>query len=369
MSVHELLQKVSAVRAAPVFGDSFEGAPPIEVTFGQIKEIIPGLADEMSALFAPGTPEDSRQEVDRHVAGFFDQSVAFCPTLAPELQDPERKRLLANLVAVGYWADGLMDGGDPATPLAIAQANGRGIEVPEDLAALVAARAGVLRQTERLAAQIARPEDVERVVFVGHPESLTAQAGIHHLSTRFSELPDESSRQAFLADNHEVIPRNLVDGAGLPCAATPVYALARRHNPSLPPLNEVYQEPALMRLLKVGNALVRICDDLGDWETDSHPGTFTLNLLNQAHKDVIGSFLNIAEITDADTREQLTQAFLGFHEDRAAAGAFILKTFRSHVRGYLEGLPTAVRMHHAQYITLVKRTLEAAWVSGATATN
>ncbi len=199
------------------------------------------------------------------------------------------------------------------------------------------------------------------MIFVGYNQSLTAQASIHDLSVRFFELTSAAAQQDFLAANAETIAHDLVDGAGAPCAAVPLYAMFRKSDPNLPTLEEVYETDELKRLMTIGNVAVRAWDERKDSEDDVDS---TLNLFNQAHPAVIDEFLNMAEVTDSEIRGKLTQAILGFSSDPGTNGALVADTLSEHLRQYVKNLPEPVKSRHGQFITLFKRTLEAAWVSG-----
>lgn len=343
--------------ASPVFGDSFDSSVNSQAVFKQISEISGGVQAELFKVIRSGMPELTEQQVAKIVGQIVPKTVSFCPALtAGEIADSKKLQAVATAIGIMYWGDQTTDRGDEAMPFAIRLLGGLKTDVPPELREKVGVRLKSLKQIEVQIKLFARPEDVKIVLdcFIG--QVLLREVRMQELSMQYLK---STNKAAFLASNAPEISELMVITAGLPSVGSSLYAIYRHQDPSLPSLNQVYDDKQITTLLQVCNAVVRGADEFGDWKMDSgeNPewGIFVINLFNQAEPKFIQEFLKLAGI---QPEPKITHAFLNFPKDRAANGQYLMQVFFGHVKNYIKNLPAETKAGHELYIKICKRVLE-----------
>lgn len=355
---------------SPVFGDSFDypDSADMATVAGRVEEILGSTAAGLAEHVALGMPELDGDEVSSIVWQIVPKSVCFCPALAAADLDDTR-RLSASAIAIGlmYWADQTMDRGDDAMLIAIELFSGCGIEVPDELAARVQARLLALRRIEQEIRVLAQPEDVRFVLACFREQVLLNEARLRRISLAYQNADDQ---RGFLVRHAREIAHRMVVDAGFPSVSSTLYAIYRNHFPQLSPLADIYAEPELVDLLQVCNSVVRVADELGDWEIDAgyDPawGSFTVNLFNQSHPALLRAFLEQARVRNDEQVEQLLRAFARFREsddEREEHGEFVLSVFFDQARRLVGRLARDMPDLHPDYLRLCKRVLEIGYVN------
>ncbi|MCA1671782.1 MAG: hypothetical protein LC799_06115, partial [Actinobacteria bacterium] len=232
---------------------------------------------------------------------------------------------------------------------------------------LVQARLSGLRCIERQIGEFAGPEDAPFVLACFREQVLLNETRLHRLSTSYQNSNDQAY---FLAVHAEEIARCMVVGAGFPSVSSSLYSIYRWYCPELPPLSAVYAEEALVDLLQVCNSVVRVADELGDWEIDAghNPawGSFAINLFNQYQPSLLRAFLDEARFRCGARIETLLRAFAGFREggiDREKHGEYIMDLFFEHGRDRVNHLTRELRRKYHMYLKICKRILEIGYVN------
>lgn len=357
---------IQAAYAGAVFGphEAFpqDAASKLELIRTQINEISLIFAGELHACIKTAAPELSEEEVQQILKEIGPKAVAFCPALtAGELPgDVNTRHLGAAASAIGtmYFADQSMDRGDE---LMVAAVEALGSKYTQDPSKPVLARVEALGHIQSNIERLALPEDAPIVLDCFNQQVLHNEALLHNFSLEYMRL-DETAKQSFLATHARKITELMVTDAGFPSVTTALYAIYRQNDPNLPPLATVHNDPIISKLLQMCNVVVRIADEIGDWEIDAgnHPqwGMFSINPLNQYHPGSITRFCELASIQDETLRRELQQLFREFHADPKQYGARISTIFFTHARDYIHALPLETQTTYSLYLTLCKRVLE-----------
>lgn len=355
---------------SPVFGDTFsiDDTPHLLAWAEQQLSIIAtAVASELTTIIAAGMPDLEVGKVKKIVRHeILPKTLAFCPALTiGEVDDIPRLSDIAIAVGLMYWGDQTTDRGDTAMPQAI-ELLSEGVSHNPD--PIVAARLKSLKYIKEKITHLALPEDVPYVLACFYDQVLLSEVVMHRLSQEYLAAMDQS---AFLSANAEQLARITTMSAGFPSISSSLYAIYRQHNPTLPPLSEVYQNHLLTDLLQVSNVVVRLWDELGDWRMDAgqdpSKGLFVINPFNQYDPVLVRQFCELAFITnDIDAIQRAFQHFHDSAEARQKHGDFILNILRSHIRHYLSRLSArspGVSKQFEQYIILCKRVAEIGYVN------
>lgn len=331
----------------------------------QMTDIAAGFSKEFAAYLTTGMPDRSPAEVQKIVDQIMPKTVTFCPALtAGELDDTPRLTAVALAIGLMYWGDQTMDRGSDTMPLAIQKFGNIPTEVPADKQALVEAQAKTLHGITHKVNQFALPDDAPYALDCFREQVLVREVIIHNLSKAYQQAANKTD---FINDHAIELALNMTITAGLPSVSSSLYAIYRQHNDSLPSLSDVYTDETMLNLLQMSNAVVRLADELGDWEMDAgtNPawGVFTINLFNQTTPALVDEFCTLALITDAAQRKDIHNAFANFTQDRKQHGEFLIDLFFSHARTYIENLPPESVQRFEQYILLCKRVLEIGYVN------
>jgi hypothetical protein len=123
-------------------------------------------------------------------------------------------------------------------------------------------------------------------------------------------------------------------------------------------------------VLQVCNSVVRVADELGDWEIDAgHDpawGSFAVNLFNQSHPALLRAFLGEARVRNEEQVEQLLRAFTCFRaggDGREEHGEFVLSVLFDQARSRVRRLVREMPDLHPVYLKLCKRVLEIGYVN------
>lgn len=367
MQTDVLARLLNATWQSPVFGDSF----PDHISLQTIERMVGGLMGGFSAdlykFIKPALAHISDEQVQTIVAHIAPKTVTFCPALtAGEVDDTARLQAVAVAIGLMYWADQTMDRGDMTMSYAIRTFGGQHVNVPAAHRKAVGLQVAALQGIVQKIAFFALPEDAPFVLDCFDRQVLLNEVNLDQLSAQYQHAPDAAG---FLAEHAAKIAHYMVEDAGFPSVASSLYAIYRQHNPKLPALQEIYATPELTTLLQVCNAVVRVADELGDWETDAglHPewGGFCLNLFNQANPVLLQAFFAKAYLPHK-VQATIGEAFLHFKdspEAKAENGDIIMTAFFSHVKAMIQAMPSTVQTRYALYITLCKRVLEIGYVN------
>lgn len=360
---------IAEASKSPVFGDSFGHFSPgrADLVFSRVEDVLDNTVTELGHCIELGMPELDPKQVSAVVRQIAPKAVCFCPALAAgELGDT--RRLSASAVAIGlmYWADQTMDRGDAAMPVAIDLFGDRDVRVPGENVELVQARLAGLACMRRKIGELARPEDVPFVLACFRDQVLLNETRLHRLSIDYRNSAD---RSRFLVVHAKEIAQCMVTDAGFPSVASSLYSIYRWHCPELPSLGAVYAEDALVDLLQVCNSVVRVADELGDWEIDTgHDpawGVFAINLFNQHHPALLHAFLDEARLRQEARGEPLFRACAGLRQgiDREQYTEYVMDLFFAHGRDRVNHLSREMRAKYQLYIKICKRILEIGYVN------
>jgi len=356
--------------ASPVFGDSFP--PDLLARQDQAAMLMSalgaGFSEQMYMHIREALPDLTATEVRAIIAQIMPKTISFCPALtAGELND--QPRLLEVSLAIGlmYWADQTMDRGDMAMAYAVQQLGGEQPVIPRNLIDSVKLKRQALDSIAQHVRQFALPEDQALVLDCFDQQVLVNEARLDDLSRRFARLSSQD-QDALLDDQAAIIANYMIVDAGFPSVSSSLYAIYRQHDTALPQLGDVYVTPELVRLLRICNAVVRVADELGDWQMDSgiHPewGTFCINLFNQARPALLAAFFESASVPARD-HAHLQQLFVDFQIEakRARSSEQIMQYFFDHAKRAIQQLPAEIQRRYICYITLCKRVLEIGYVN------
>lgn len=347
---------------SPVFGDSFGvnvslKTPKVAL---QVQEVMQTFTKDLAQKLAIGMPGASEQEVQKVVMQIAPKTVSFCPALAAgELHDVSKLSAFSVAIGLMYWGDQTMDRGDASMPYAIRLFAKQEVGIPKSLATKAAAQAKALAGIEEKIAFFARPEDVPFVLACFREQVLLNEVRVQDLSKQYLAT---TSKDAFLTKHGKELANLITIDAGFPSVSSSLYALYRQQDPTLPPLAEVYANKTMNELLQVCNVVVRILDELGDWDMDAgnHPewGVFTLNPFNQPNERFVGELLQLGSLSP-----NLYATFKHFHDSpemRLQLSATVVKTMTDHIKQFVGGLPPE---QFKQYVILCKRVIEIGYVN------
>ncbi|HEV7454529.1 MAG TPA: hypothetical protein VGO07_04695 [Candidatus Saccharimonadales bacterium] len=363
---------LKATWESPVFGDTFpkaHGRSRLAWARRQLADIAAAIAPELIEKVSAGMPELDRRSVEKIVSGeIIPKTLAFCPALTiGELNDIPRLSAVAVAVGLMYWGDQTLDRGDTAMAEAIMLLGSSNAQAEAKVSKKARLRYGALRHIQEKTDALARPEDAPFVLACFYDQVLHNEVAMQKLSLDYV-VSDKAP--AFLTKHGRRVAEITTVSAGFPSISSSLYAIYRQHEPSLPPLAEIYGNPAMTNLLQTCNVVVRLWDELGDWMMDSgydpRKGEFVINPFNQYDSSCVQRFCELAFIADAGQVAAIQQAFAGFHDSEAARqehGAYILKTLRDHIRHYMKNLPAAIRTDFELYIRLCKRVMEIGYVN------
>lgn len=340
----------------PVFGDSFAGR--LEAEMMRLFEAVHiSLKEVLLPLLRTGMPDASEEQVRQVFDEVAPKSVAFCAAIsAGEISDVEALADAAAAIALSYWADQSMDRGDESMLRAVQILNGGGqLALSPQLQALE----HIEGFTRKLALDV---RDVPYVLRAIQRDVLGNQALLRQLS----QVCLLDCSETFWQAQAEQVARLLVDCSGLMSAVSILYALYRRFWPALPSLAEIESEPALFAFIRqTCNPAVRIFDDAGDSRIDAGQqgqwGVFNLNVINQNHPLLVKHFLALSGLQpdDPDYAELEQAFFLPLQERRV----LLVLLYRNLARRRLATLDIPTRQKYDVFLSLVKRTLEGAFVN------
>lgn len=347
---------------SPVFGDSFGQNVSLKTpeVAQQVKEVMNVFTKDLAEKLAIGMPGASSEELQKIVMQIAPKTVSFCPALAAgELQDIAKLSAFSVAIGLMYWGDQTMDRGDHAMPYAIELFANQKVNVPKNFAQKAAAQAKALAGIEEKITSFAKPEDVPFVLACFREQVLLNEVRVQDLSKQYHTA---TSKDAFLTKHGKELAKLITIDAGFPSVSSSLYALYRQQDSTLPPLAEVYASKTMIELLQVCNVVVRILDELGDWDMDAgnHPqwGVFTINPFNQPNKVFVDELLALGGLD-----QNLRTAFKHFHdspEARLRHGANIVEALVGHIKKHINQLR---QDEFSQYVVLCKRVIEIGYVN------
>lgn len=360
MNTQVLTSLLAETWGSPVFGDSFGAQTPKRTlaVLQQITEIMTLFENDFIKALRVGMPGVSDAELQKVIGQIAPKTVVFCPALAAgEVADTARLAAFASAIGIMYWGDQTMDRGDRAMPYAIQLFAGQRPRVSKKFVAQAHAQAEALRLIRNNVDFFARPEDAPYVFDCFSEQVLLNEVRVQKLSQQYLESAD---KDAFLARHGKDLAKFITIDAGFPSVSSSLYALYRQENQALPALAEVYADPTMVELLQACNAVVRILDELGDWEMDSGKradwGVFTLNPFNQPHEAFVGNLLALAGL---ETPE-LIRAFKEFHGNREGCSELVVAALLDHIKTYIGNLRPD---KFDYYVVLCKRVLEIGYIN------
>ncbi|HSW98876.1 MAG TPA: hypothetical protein VLF71_03490 [Candidatus Saccharimonadales bacterium] len=297
--------------------------------------------------------------------------------VAPTNAELPTRLLAAGTTAVGgmYFGDQTGDRGD--WPMTRANAT-VGLVTPDQVhRGRYRDRLSALGRIEGHIKELARPEDVPYVLSCFYDQVLRNEAYMQLLSRQYLRAQD---RPAFLAAHAAHLADVTTVSAGFPSVASSWYAIQRQEDPSLAPLSEIYSSTPLKEMLQACNATVRIWDELGDWRMDTgadpSKGVFVINPLNEYHPAFVGRYCKLAFLQNPKKVAALQYAFANFHgrpnspdiaAERQTHTAFILETFRTHIRDYMAAveanLPPMLHDRYRPFLTHCRRVLKIGYIN------
>jgi hypothetical protein len=359
----------------PVFGEGHAFSERTPEKIGQVGQYLGAVAiatsEQLTNHVKLGMPEWGQetvvQIVDREI---LPKTIVFVTALTDgEINDEKRLIAATSAVTLMYFGDQTLDRGDKpmSQALGLLGQNTR-IEVAAmmGLESPVTSRFIAISHIEDYVKSFARPEDVSLVLRCFYDQVLHNEVAMHELSQAYFD----GGRDKVFLDGHAAKLADITTvSAGFPSVSSSLYAIYRQHKRELPSLSEVYANKTMTDLLQACNVVVRIWDELGDWEMDAglHPekGVPVINPLNEYHPDFVQRFGELAFLSK-DQIAGLQYAMKQFHygpETQQANQDYILTMLSDHVRKIFADLPQEVQTKFEQYITLCKRVVEIGYVN------
>lgn len=369
---------IQATFRGPVFGpnnafgvDATSRIPDIK---NQIGVITQHFTDELTQGITRALPGVSSSTIARLLEEITPKSVIFCPALtAGELTGDDNTRRLAsaaNAIGIMYFADQSVDRDDEYMVETIEYLCGK--EQPQSPPPEVTSRLATLGRIRTNIEAFALAEDVPYVLDCYDQQVLANEAILHTISNDYLHTAAEH-RPAFLDNAVDNIARRMIIDAGFPSVTASLYAIYRQNDASLAPLSDVHNDPEILALLQLCNVIVRVADEIGDYDIDAghHPewGSFSINPFNQYHPRFFEIFCEQAAIHDPAIIDQLQRECQAFSQattiERGLLAASIAAVLFDHVKHVFDTLPDDLVARHGRYIQLCKRVLEIGHVNMA----
>ncbi len=360
---------ISAAYNGPVFGPDVSFGPQASYKLPAVKEQIKAIAEifnhRLYTYIKVSYPGLDASAIKRLLQEIGPKAICFCPALTiGELTgtlNTERLGAAATAIGVMYLADQSMDRGDETVTSAIKLLVQEQITLPEEQ---IGSWLEVLHHIEKNIMLLALPEDVPTILDCFNEQVLHNEVLLHELSMEYQKTTPKG-QPIFLEKQAKYIAKLMVIDAGFPSVTSSLYAIYRHDNPALPNLSKIHNSKSIAALLTVCNAVVRIADEFGDWETDAghHPkwGIFSINPFNQYHPAIVKELCSFAAIEDHTLIDELQGAFREFHtspKKQKERGRFIVDSFFDQARIQINNLPQEIKESYSLYITLCMRVLE-----------
>jgi hypothetical protein len=382
MQSSTLLRLLQLTWRSPVFGDAYPATilTRTSAITQQIEEVHVRFLARLEPILKQGMPYASAAEVQEIMRQIAPKSTAFCSAIAAgEIRDVERLCAAAVSIALVYWADQGMDRGDEAMLAAVRSLNGNGSHSTnghsangssnngsaKSLHPLAQSRLAAVQRIHEEVTRLSRPEDTPVLLDCVFHETLQHEARMRELSQLYLVQASPVFWDTY-AD--EIARLSIINGAFI-YVTSAIYSIYRLHQqpgyPLLPPLVEIFNQPALMTVLRgAGNAAIRVFDDLGDRHIDQgqYPewGEFYLNIFNQPDTRLVRSFLRQAGMDDEHCRQSVLAAF---RAGGRVSHTYITEVFKELVRDQLAQLPPPIWKRYRTFLTLSKRVIEAGYVN------
>jgi len=384
MQSSTLLRLLQLTWRSPVFGDAYPATilTKTGAITQQIEEVHQRFLTRLEPILKQGMPYASAAEVQEIMRQIGPKSTAFCSAIAAaEIHDVERLCAAAVSIALVYWADQSMDRGDEAMMAAVHSLNSQASNGNSDYSMnsysyngpskfmdpaasvdeVYAARRRAVRQIEQEVIRLSRPEDMPVLLDCVFHETLQHEARMRELSQLYLRQAGSNFWDTYA---EEIARLSIINGAFI-YVTSAIYAIYRLHQPHLPPLVEIFNQPAMMVALRgAGNAAIRVFDDLGDRHIDQghYPewGEFCLNIFNQPHPRLLRAFLLRAGMDDAHLHESVLAAF---QAGGRVSQTYIIEAFKELVRDQVMKLPPPIWQRYRTFLTLSKRVIEAGYVN------
>jgi hypothetical protein len=362
----KVIHLLTKTYASPVFGDSFgvSDSQRVQTATTQILQVAAEVSSTLCRHIIDAYPGCTPQQAQAIAAEIIPKAVVFSSGLTAAELPSQTNRLGGITLAIGlmYFIDQTVDRGDEAAAQAVeAYANRPDPGIVPIHRCMDAIRAAI--------DNVALLEDAGRVAECFIDEVLLREVRLQRLSQQYYQLPS-NQQEAFLERHAPELAELMTIDAGFPSVSSTLYALYRQETPSLPPLAAVYREPLLEMLLQICNVVVRIADEVGDWDVDAgtypEKGVFCINVCNQPHPALLLELYRNAHI-DATMASTLNTLFTQFKnapaDTKEQYGEQIIDILIHHAKQYIAALPADITGRYRQYVTLCKRVLEIGYVN------
>lgn len=357
----KVTQLLTETYKSPVFGDSFGMAndSQIQAATAQILQVASSVTPSLSRHILDTFPNIPPSQVAAIAAEIVPKAVVFSSGLTAAELPGQTTRLadVALAISLMYLIDQTIDRGDEQAAWAVEEY----ARQPDP------GTIGVHRAMDAIRGAIddvTLVEDAERVTECFIDEVLLREVRLQRLSQQYHALPAEE-QDTFLARHAAELAELMTVDAGFPSVSSTLYALYRQEYQQLPPLQAVYQDDTMNTLLQICNVVVRIADEVGDWDVDAgtypEKGVFCINVCNQPHPALLQELYANAHLDSAaaTTLDGLFSQFAGAPaSEKDAVGDQIVDILITHVRQFITSLPPDLLRTHGQYVTLCKRVLE-----------
>ncbi|MDB5181667.1 MAG: hypothetical protein JWP13_430 [Candidatus Saccharibacteria bacterium] len=355
---------------------AYDGVSQDEITRGvaQAIDITRGIKEHLPSLVATAHPEyedqpDTREKADKEVSYVTLKAVGFCGLLAAgQIEDTELIKNDVYGICMMYLADQAVDNNDEHMSLSLETLYGLRQPHPDDHPYMAAHMTLPLRIPHYLRNAVL-PDDLPRVRVCFEDQVLMNEVRHHRASEELLRIGENPTAvRAFWENRGDDIAEMITVMAGFPSVSHSLHAAHRRDNPALrlPALQEIDDQPELIRMLRISNVLVRLLDDAGDsdtdWGNDPERGIFCINWLNQARQAgirLIEPLMRLGEIPQA-AQQGLTEVLMDFgNPDQAAHKQemrdHIARFALTHAQNTMDALPVKVKSKYGQYIQYAKR--------------
>ncbi|NJO82018.1 MAG: hypothetical protein HC828_03965 [Blastochloris sp.] len=340
-----LTHLLTQVRASPLFGTVY-AAVPLSVLADRVQTLAQRFSPLLRATLAEGMPDVPEQRVDDLVGRITPRVVLVCALLAVEEPLAEPLYQVALILALLYWADDCLDQGDAAMAASLQAWIARTTRPSND--APIQTRMMVLASLDQRLTQLALPLDAAALAGMSIRPFLTHAYALHCLRQRATQINPvvfwQRYTQSFVV--------HVVESIQLPGTLFLLYALYRRRQPDLPSVADLATDSQLLPLLAtLGNMVLRVCDDAGDYDHDQQTGT--LNMFTHPQPPVLvaalwgaaGLPIDHAQAALVRVWQQDTPA------SRRHVVTYLTKVFQSHVAAAAPQVPPTAQW----LLTLTRR--------------
>jgi len=367
MQAEKLTNLLNLIWSSPIFGDAFSADMSTQKlkVFRQIETLYPLVVETLEPVLVRGMPLASKDEITELTQRLAPKVVVVCAAIAAgEIAEAEQLRGAALTISLIHWADQGMDKSDEVILAAVQrlseEVQGQGLRDPAALPPEVQARLEALRWIKQEVEALSGAEDAPILIKEFVQETLLNEAKKQELNRRYHGL---NPSDFWTVHTHQVVEISLATALMIYITAI-IYTSYRQSQPGLPSLSEIFNQAAIMEMLRgPWNAAFRLFDDFSDRLKDKGQATglsaFNLNIFNQPEPRWVHTFLAQAGLADEELTVAVSQAFQTGAEE---SQVYILRVFMDLVQTRLNALPTPIQQSYGVFLTLAKRVMEAGYV-------